>query len=272
MEVSFTKAVASGNDFIIIDAVKDRNSLPLDNISDFVIKACTRHLSIGSDGVLLIEPSESADIRMRIFNPDGKEVSMCGNGSRCAALYAAATGLTGKEMSIETLAGELKSSVDGNRVKVAMTVPKALKKGFPLSLGKDSCDISFVDTGVPHVIIFFDDIETVDVNGLGGTIRYHKDFDPAGTNVNFVKVIGKDEIEVRTYERGVEGETLACGTGSVASAIMANAVHGTQSPVKVRTRSGESLLIHFTADVSGYKDVFMEGNAEIVYNGGFNYV
>lgn len=270
--IAFTKAVASGNDFIIVDNVKRRCGVGKKAMPAFARQACERRLGIGADGLLIIERSPKADIRMRVFNPDGSEASMCGNGSRCAALYAFTEGLGKKRMDIETGAGLLNARIGSGRVKIAMTGPEGMALDIRLALSGKSYDVAFVDTGVPHAVIFCDGLEGLDVKGLGRELRRHDRFAPDGTNADFVCITGADSIEIRTYERGVEDETLACGTGSVAGAVLANALHGVNPPVKVLTRSGEVLMVYFKPDKSGYRDIFMEGGARLTYKGVYYYV
>lgn len=262
--VKFVKAVATGNDFVIIDA---RRGKPAGPLAAFARKVCDRKRSVGADGLLVVERSRKADFRMRIFNSDGSEAEMCGNGSRCIALYAAVHGIAKRVMTIETLAGMLAASVDGDRVKVKLTDPRDIKWNFCLMIDKCPYRVTFVNTGVPHTVHFVKDIETVDVRNLGGHIRYHGEFAPAGTNADFVQVVGRNRIKVRTYERGVEDETLACGTGSVASAVIAAEAEKMSSPVTVETRSGEKLRIHFDMVDGEFRNVFLEGAASLVFDG-----
>ncbi len=262
--IKFTKAVATGNDFVIID---NRRRIIGGRIALFAKKICDRKYSVGADGLLLLERSKKADFRMRIFNPDGTEAAMCGNGSRCAALFAAVKRVAPPNMSIETLAGMLGASVKGDLVKVKLTDPKDIRRDLCVSIDKRMYKLSFVNTGVPHAVYFVDDIDKVDVNHLGSRIRHHPDFLPAGTNADFVKVAGPALIKVRTYERGVEGETLACGTGSVASALMAAKTEKMTSPVTVHTQGGERLKVHFDRIDSHFSNVYLEGKAKLVFDG-----
>jgi diaminopimelate epimerase len=262
-KVRFTKAVATGNDFIIID----NRSSSVARLSAFAREACDRKRGIGADGMLVIERSKKGDFKMRIFNPDGSEAEMCGNGSRCAALYAAFNKIASPDMAIETMAGVLKASVRGSTVKVMLTEPKDIKWNLCLMINKCPYKVSFANTGVPHVIHFVDDIDKVDVKSLGSHIRSHGEFAPSGTNADFVKVTGKDTISVRTYERGVEDETLACGTGSVASALIAAEAEKMSSPVTVETRSGEKLKVYFEMAEGSFRNVYLEGAARLVFEG-----
>lgn len=268
-KISFTKAVATGNDFIIVD---NRKKTIKSKLSALAKDICDRKRGVGADGLLMLEPSRKADFKMRIFNPDGSEAEMCGNGSRCAALYAYRKKIAGSKMTIDTVAGMLNAAVKGSIVKVRLTDPKDIKWNMCLMINKCPYKVNFVNTGVPHTIHFVDDLEKVDVRELGANIRYHPDFSPKGTNADFVKVSGKGSIKVRTYERGVEDETLACGTGAVASAIIAAESEKMHSPVTVETRSGEKLKVHFEMIDGEFRNVYLEGKAGLVYEGEVDYV
>lgn len=264
--INFTKSVATGNDFIIID---NRNSALKGDPAGIAKKLCDRFYSVGADGLLLLEKSDLADFKMRIFNSDGSEAEMCGNGSRCVALYAYAKKIAPSDMKIETMAGILNANVQGESVRVKLTDPKDIQWNLCLMIHECPYKVNLVNTGVPHVIYFVDDLEAVEVNKLGPKMRYHEDFSPHGANVNFVKVTDKDKnkISVRTYERGVEDETLACGTGAVASAIIAAESEKFVSPVTVETRSGEILKVYFEFHDGSFKNVYLEGKARLVYEG-----
>ena len=263
-KIKFTKAVATGNDFIIID---NRNAAIKENLSKFAKRACEKKWSIGADGLLVIERSKEADFKMRIFNPDGSEAEMCGNGSRCIALYAVNKRIAKKDMTIETAAGVLNAHVTNDSVKVKLPDPKEIKWNLCLMINKCPYKVTFVDTGVPHVVHFTDDLEKIDIKDIGPHMRYHKEFAPHGTNADFVKVISKDHIKIRTYERGVEDETLACGTGAVASAIISAESEKLLSPITIETRSGEKLKVYFELIEGNFRNVYLEGKAKLVYDG-----
>ncbi len=268
----FTKMVASGNDFIVVDARvaglwSHGYSLP-----ELAKRLCERKRSIGADGLLIIEDSKGADIKMRIFNPDGSEVDMCGNGSRCVALYAVENSLAHKDMKIETGAGMIDAEVVGLRVKLRLTDPKDVKLNKRLKIGKKVYSIHSINTGVPHVVTFQDNLDKVNVAGIGSKLRYHDTFKPEGTNADFVSVMNPKEIRVRTYERGVEAETYACGTGAVASAIVSSLVHGLGPHIDVHTASGEVLRVYFETSRKKIRDVYLEGEASVVYKGGMTHV
>ncbi|MDO8525707.1 MAG: diaminopimelate epimerase [Candidatus Omnitrophota bacterium] len=272
--IKFTKAVATGNDFIIVESKETGYRVQgtgyRKNLSELAKKLCDRKRGVGGDGLLIIERSKNADFKMRIFNPDGSEAQMCGNGARCAALYAVLKKIAKTKMTIETIAGILDANVKGDIVKVKLTDPKDIKWNFCLMINKCPFEVSFIDTGVPHVIHFTDDLEKIDIRNIGSHIRHHGEFSPEGTNADFVKVSGKNTIKIRTYERGVEDETLACGTGAVASAIISAEVEKMTSPVTVQTRSGEKVKVYFEMVGGNFRNVYLEGKAKLVFEGGLN--
>ncbi|MBN2830959.1 MAG: diaminopimelate epimerase [Candidatus Omnitrophica bacterium] len=269
-KINFTKMVASGNDFVVINnsELEDCNL----RLSVLTKNLCDRKYGIGADGILVLGKSKKAGIRMKIFNADGSEAEMCGNGARCAALPVAGCRLPvagSKGISIETKAGIIESEVKGDKVRIRLTDPKGVKLGIPLNIGNKSLRVNFVDTGVPHAVVFVNGLEDIDVTGIGREIRFHKTFAPKGANVNFVEVLKDNLIYVRTYERGVEGETLACGTGSVAAALITAyslklAVSGA---INVTTRGGETLRVYFDKCDGAFKNIWLEGKARIVYKG-----
>jgi diaminopimelate epimerase len=255
--IPFSKLNGSGNDFLLIDA-RDGAMEGIDRPL-FASKVCDRARSVGADGVIVVEASRKADFRWDFYNADGSHAEMCGNGGRCVARFALAREIAGKEMAFETAAGMIHATVSGRRVKLQMTRPTDLALDRTLTLNGEKQTYSFLNTGVPHAVLFVSDLERADVAGVGRGIRQHEAFAPRGTNVNFVQE-RDGALWVRTYERGVEGETLACGTGAVASGIIA-AVRGLfEPPVAVRTRGGELLTIHFDAGRDDFGDVYLEGD------------
>jgi len=262
-KIEFYKMSGSGNDFIIID---NRNHIiDEDGLSNFIAKVCRRKMSVGSDGIILVENTDNADFKWRFFNSDGSTAEMCGNGARCVARFAYLNDIAGSNMSFETLAGLVKAEVIEERAKVKMTDPFDLKTDDTIELKKGSVPISSINTGVPHVVIVKNSIDDVDIVEIGREIRYHDQFSPAGTNVNFICHIKDQTIAIRTYERGVEDETLACGTGAAASAIVMAQKMKLDSPVSVLTRSGEYLNIFFKEKDGRYYDIYLEGDARIIY-------
>ena len=255
----------SGNDFIIIDNRK--KIVPEKNIKEFVVKVCQRGVSVGADGVILIEPSERAHFLWHYFNSDGGEVEMCGNGSRCVARFAYLQGIAPQSVKFETLAGLIQAEVKGKQVKIQLTDPKDLSLHFAVSLKNKDWEASFLNTGVPHTVYFVEDLHAIDIEALGRETRYHPRFQPMGTNTNFVKFVDPHHMKIRTYERGVERETLACGTGAVASALVSGALGRSISPIYLTTQGGEVLKVFFSWDGKQFSEVFLEGGTRIIYSG-----
>src|SRR5512145_342635 len=255
--IPFSKLNGSGNDFLLVD---DRAGVMKGiDLPAFVRKVCDRSRSIGADGTIFIGTSPTADFRWNFFNADGSVAEMCGNGGRCAARFAAERRIARRRLAFETLAGLIRAEVSGRRVKLQMTRPRGLALGKSLTLRGRKIEYSFLDTGVPHAVIFVPYLDKIDLPGVGRGVRTHRAFAPRGTNVDFVRV-RDGAVFVRTYERGVEGETLACGTGAVAAGILASAHGLVEPPVSVRTRGGEVLTIHFDAGRAGFGDVYLEGD------------
>lgn len=263
MKIPFVKMSGSGNDFILIDHRKP--IIGPDRMAEFAQKVCRRRTSVGADGLIFIENSVKADFKWQFFNADGSVAEMCGNGGRCAARFAHLKGIAGSSLTFETLAGILSAWVEGKSVKLEMTKPHSLKLDESLLIDGKQETISSINTGVPHAVKFVDDIEAVDVVRLGRTVRHHPHFAPAGTNANFVRLEEDSQLSVRTYERGVEDETLACGTGTVASVLIAAFKGMVKSPVSVKTRGGEVLTVHFEIEGEEVKRVFFEGDVHIIY-------
>ena len=262
-KIEFYKMSGSGNDFIIIDNrwdIIDENGL-----SDFIAKVCRRKMAVGADGFILLENSDKADFKWRFFNSDGSIAEMCGNGARCVARFAYLNDIAGPNMSFETLAGIVEAQVTGDRVKVKMTDPTEFKTDDIIELKNGPLPISSINTGVPHVVIVKKKIDDVDIVEIGREIRFHKQFSPAGTNVDFVSRITDNTIAIRTYERGVEDETLACGTGAAAGAIVVAHKMKLDSPIIVLTQSGGYLNIYYKEKEGKYHDIYLEGDARIIY-------
>ena len=271
--IRFTKMSGAGNDFIIIDNRSLR--LEKERGRELARLACRRKISVGADGLILIENDPGADFKWQFFNADGSEAEMCGNGARCAARFALLKGIVqNQRMSFRTLAGLIEAEVQGERAKVRMTHPHGLELDIPVKLDECLLSLNFINTGVPHAVFFArseSQLEYTDVFGLGRSIRFHRRFEPAGSNADFVYVRGPHNIVIRTYERGVEAETLACGTGAIAGALTAAAKDFVVSPVDVRTGSGESLVIYFEKSLQEsaivFSEVYLEGDAKVVYDG-----
>ncbi len=271
-KIPFTKMTGSGNDFLLID--NRELKLSGEHGRDLARLACRRKLSAGGDGLILIENDPEVDFAWRFFNADGSEAEMCGNGARCAARFALLKGVTNKErFSFRTLAGVVEATIMGQGARVAMPRPHGLELDIAIDLNGHPISLDFINTGVPHAVDFADSpehLEAMDVHERGRAIRRHERFAPAGTNADFVVVTGPHGLQIRTYERGVEGETLACGTGCIAAALVAAARNYTESPVDVLTLSGETLTIHFEkisqGGVTSFSAVFLEGDAKVVYD------
>jgi len=223
---------------------------------------CDRKFGIGADGLLLLNKLKNADLGLRIFNADGSEARMCGNGARCAALFGRKS-----KGRIITGAGIINTEVYAGRVRIRLTEPKGIRLDIPLKVNARLIRVNFINTGVPHAVVFVNGIDNIDVANIGRRIRFHTKFAPAGTNVDFVEVKGKDLIVIRTYERGVEDETLACGTGSVAAGLIFALKSDLDRLVKVRTQGGEELKVYFKKENKNFRDVWLEGSAKIVYKG-----
>jgi len=269
-KINFTKMVASGNDFVVIES-SPRSPVPGPR---FLAKEiCDRKFGIGADGLLVLEKSKVADIKMRIFNADGSEAQMCGNGARCVALYTShkVTRSGGHKLNIETKAGIIGAEINQDKIKIKLTDPKHIKLGIPIKINNRILMGNFINTGVPHTVVFVEGLKEIDVFNLGRQIRHHQRFKPAGTNVNFIEILTDNSFKIRTYERGVEDETLACGTGSVASAIIAAGVLGYRGGgaqnISAHTQSGEILEVYFNSNHNIISDVWLAGKAKMVYKG-----
>jgi diaminopimelate epimerase len=273
----FRKFCGAGNDFILFDL----NDNPEFNISsDIILNICDRRFGIGADGVLLIGDEPGYDFKMTYYNSDGSLGSLCGNGARCAIKYADLSGRLDKGRTKficnnEVFAGQ----IENDTVIFFLNEPKNLSLNLNIELYGSLTKVHFLNTGSPHVVvdvnelsksvgnkISFTDINDLDVYSLGREIRYHSEFMPEGTNVNFIQLSGED-IKIRTFERGVEDETLACGTGSVASALISNLVYGLPSPVSLLTRGGDKLKVGFRNAENSFEEIFLSGPAVEIFKG-----
>ena len=258
----FTKMNGAGNDFILID----NRTGDIDLDSSRIARLCDRHRGIGADGILLLElPANRADFRMRYFNADGGEAEMCGNGARCFARFANRVAGTQKTISFETPAGVISAELGDNLVTLRMTEPTDLRLNVKVSAANTT--VHFINSGVPHVVIPVPKIDDIDVQREGAAIRHHEMFSPNGANVNFIEKRGPNKISIRTYERGVENETLACGTGIVASALIFAATENTSGPIHVIARGGDDLHVGFETIDGGFRNVTLTGPAEFVFEG-----
>ena len=262
--VPFFKMQGCGNDFVIIDNRAQR--VPASAMEEWARRVCRKSFGVGADGLIFLDDAPQGsgfDYIWHFYNADGSRAEMCGNGSRCAARLANMLGMAGPEHVLGTDAGGIAAKVlpDG-QVRVRLTKPHGLRTAIALNVDGQSLTAHFVNTGVPHTVVFFDDVSTVDVKALGRAIRFHPEFAPAGTNANFVSVTGLGSLNLRTYERGVEDETYACGTGACASAAVAHALGLTGPDVEVTTSGGEVLGVSLASG-----DIFLRGGAEVTFAG-----
>lgn len=265
MVVRFTKMNGAGNDFVLIDNRDGRLCLS----GDQVVRLCHRQRGIGADGLLLLAPGPagSAEWAWDFFNSDGSRANMCGNGARCFARFIQRLTGAGRTVRFATGAGVITAELDPDMVTVDLTSPHTLRLNQPLRLGDQTLTVHSINTGVPHAVLFVPDADRCMIAMLGGQIRGHAFFAPDGTNVNFVELLAPGRIRVRTYERGVEGETLACGTGVTASALVAARLHGFESPIAVRVQGGDWLQVSFSGTGESFGRVRLKGPAEFVFEG-----
>ena len=262
--MNFYKMSGTGNDFVVLD---NRKNIVGEEIQRLVPKLCHRRNGVGADGVLLLEFSSKAEFRMRYLNADGGEVSFCGNGARCMAWFAHSIGAVGEKMTFEAGDGLHKAEISGHRVKLSMKDPSDIRLNFLLDLGGKGYSASFADTGVPHVVVPVADLGDFPAVETGRKIRYHQMFEPAGTNANFIELKDQHHLSIRTYERGVEDETLACGTGSTAAAVISALQGRAVSPVECLTHGGEVLTVHFRKEEGRISEVHLEGEVRLVFKG-----
>lgn len=274
LKIPFYKMQGAGNDFIVIDA------MPGLDLARFARKVCDRHLGVGADGVLVLDTSASCDYRMRIINADGSEAEMCGNGARCMAVYIARKFAVVPEFfTMETLAGVIRATASNEQASVCLSDPRDYRPGITFEAAGKKLEAHFINTGVPHAVIFVSDLREVDVNGLGRIIRNHAVFAPKGTNVNFVQRTAPGQVALRTYERGVEAETLACGTGSVASALVgylqekSPLVSVKGASMRVITKSTEILDVTFDLEAESLTltNVWLKGSGKFIAKGEYYY-
>jgi len=265
MLLEFVKMNGAGNDFVLLDNRAGAVRLTTAQI----VQLCDRHRGVGADGLILLKPCVSgrADWAWDFYNSDGSTGEMCGNGARCFARFVQRQ--TGREagFTFETEAGVINAEFESSRVTVSLTPPKDLRLADAVPLKSGLATIHSLNTGVPHAVLYVPDADRAMVMELGPEIRRHPHFGPRGTNVNFVQVTGPNEIRVRTFERGVEGETLACGTGVTASALISAKVHGFSSPVRVRVLGGDQLEVSFSERGGKFEAVKLTGPADLAFTG-----
>jgi diaminopimelate epimerase len=264
MTLQFTKMNGAGNDFVMLDNRDLRHALDQAAIA----RLCDRHRGVGGDGLIAVEPAgNGADFKMRYYNADGGEAEMCGNGARCFARYASRIADRQGRITFETLAGPIGAELIGDHVRLAMSLPHGLALGTELLAADEKLTVHFLNTGVPHAVTFVENLAQTEIVRLGRAIRQHPHFAPKGTNANFVAELPGGGIAIRTYERGVEDETLACGTGVVAAALIFSRLTGAASPVSVAVRGGETLQVGFEVDGDHWKNVTLTGPADFVFDG-----
>lgn len=270
MTIRFWKMHGAGNDFVVVD---DREqTFPSDDAA-WLTAVAARRRGIGCDGFILIQRHDSADFRMRFINPDASEANMCGNGLRCACRLARDLGIAGDTMQVATAAGCLPGVCLGDAVRVGLPpVPETPRAGV-LTIDGRPVAYAAVNTGVPHAVIRTDELELDrdPVTALGAGVRYHADFAPAGTNADFIAIDNALRVRIRTYERGVEAETLACGTGVVAAAIVAAYDGPVRPPVDVTTAGGDVLTVAFDFSNGRVTGITLTGPATHVYEGTIAY-
>jgi diaminopimelate epimerase len=252
-----------GNDFVVID----NRTAKIADAGVLTRRICTRALSVGADGLILVEHSARATFRMRYYNSDGSLGEFCGNGTRCAARFAFLNVIAGRKMTIETDAGIVGAEIgEGGVVTITLPQPHSFRAQRPLPVGNQIIHGSSVIVGVPHYVIYLrGSLWTQNIAPIGRAIRTHPDLQPDGANVNFVVVRDEHAIEVRTYERGVENETLSCGSGVVASAVTSAMFGRVKSPVSVLTRSGITLEVSFAVREGIAEEARLRGDARLIY-------
>ncbi|NDV20093.1 diaminopimelate epimerase [Pseudodesulfovibrio sp. JC047] len=265
--VPFYKMQGCGNDFVVLD--NRELGVPVSDMGAWAKAICARAFGVYADGLFFLENSNdpTLDYRWHFYNSDGSRAEMCGNASRCAGKLAHAIGLAPANHTFGTDAGPISASVlldgpDAGRVKVQLTPPRATKTNILLDMGTETLTAHFTDTGVPHAVVFVDDVAALDIMDLGAKIRHHAAFAPAGTNVNFAQVIDRNTLLLRTYERGVEAETYACGTGAAATQVLAHTLGLTDDVANLTTSAGEVLTIFLNGET-----VFLQGAAELTFQG-----
>lgn len=269
--IPFMKMNGCGNDFIVVDDRKEKLMKSF-NLSDFVKHVCKRRVSVGADGVIVIKKSDKADFIMRYFNADGSEGEMCGNGARCVSMFAYLMGIVKSNMKFETIAGIYESQIKSEnsvKVKFPRINIENIKLNQKYNFNDNIKDFHYALVGVPHIVLFEKNVKEIkdsDFISMGRKIRYTATLFPDGTNVNFIQVMDRHNIIIRTYERGVEDETFACGTGATASVIVSGMLDKVDSPVRVHTQGG-ILTVYYLLKGKYIDEVYLEGNVRIVVQG-----
>jgi len=256
MEYTFYKYQGTGNDFVMVD---NRDDIFPKNDTKLVGHLCDRRFGIGADGLILLENAGSADFRMVYYNSDGNESTMCGNGGRCIVAFANALGIIDNETEFDAIDGRHHATIDENGI-----ISLHMKDVNTVSMYEDYV---FLDTGSPHHVEIVEDLPNLDVKGIGANIRYSGLYGDKGSNVNFVSQDGADRFSVRTYERGVEDETLSCGTGVTAVAIAMKVLGKTEANTVRLTTPGGELRVSFAQNGKQFTEVYLTGPARFVFKG-----
>jgi diaminopimelate epimerase len=261
--ISFCKFSASANDFIVLD---NRNGNFTSCASQLAARICARRYSVGADGLILIENSDKASIRVHFFNPDGNEFHTCGNGGRCAARFARLYEIAGPKMTIETNIGIIDAEVGSETVKLKFIGPSEIRSNLSIFLDGEEFKGHLVRIGEPHFVAYGRNIRENLFVPTARRIRYHEAFGKEGTNVHFIEIVSRHRLNIRSYERGVEDETLACGSGCISSAIATYSVQQTDPPITFEPHSGIPLVVHFQPG-NKFQDLYLEGDARLIYRG-----
>lgn len=261
--ISFAKLSASANDFIVMD---NRQGIFSDVASSLAQRICARRYSVGADGLILIERSEKATVRVRYVNPDGEEFNTCGNGGRCAARYTHLFVIPERHLTMETNIGVVKAEIVDRSVKLQLVNPTEIRLNLELSLEGRIYRGHYVQVGDPHFIVPFENIRTIDFVTIARKLRHHEGLGPAGANVHFIEPTARNRIKIRSFERGVEGETLACGSGCVSSATSTFRAGQSDPPIQFEPQSGIPVTVHFEP-AEDFGEIFLEGDARMIYQG-----
>jgi len=267
IEINFTKMNGAGNDFVVIDNFDGTLKVNLPALTQAV---CTRGFGVGADGILFLQKSAQADFEMYYLNSDGSEGGMCGNGGRCIARFAVLNGISKSKTNFVAHGHDYSAEVfDADKVRLHFPVPEEIVPSKKILIDGKVLDATYVHPNTDHTILTvgFEKVDTVDLITLARKIRYNFDVFPSGTNVNIIEKRGDNRIRMRTYERGVENETLACGTGAVASAIAASLRYDINSPIEILTTSKETLIVSFERNKEKFSNIVLEGSARVVFQG-----
>ncbi|MBD3178291.1 MAG: diaminopimelate epimerase [Candidatus Latescibacteria bacterium] len=260
--MDFTKMHGAGNDFIMLNNISESLNLPV----ELITALCARHFGIGADGLIILKPSSKYNFRMVYYNSDGSRAGMCGNGARCAARFAVDQGIAPRKLKFESDSGIVEAEVAGEWVEISMGEVRELR----LNIDVDSFRVSYAVAGVPHAVLFSGDDKSPDQSDFlnaARKIRHHKSFEPDGTNVNLAVIRDQGSLSYRTYERGVEAETMACGTGAVAVSVIAAHLGMVKSPVDCRAAGGDTLRVSFIKKSYGAAKACLKGPAVETYSG-----